>query len=134
MRKDITIEEVNEIAIAIVPETSNGEDYDWTVYFLNLKNVSITSVLINAEARGLIDGEERHTATMRFYIEEIAARSSKKFELLMPDTFALNNQYWVSFYENGKIYEKKFYFAANTINRDRMVMIPLLETTGVMVQ
>jgi hypothetical protein len=131
MRKDIEIEEVKDVAIAIVPQMNEAQEYDWTVYFMNLKQVPITSVLINAEAQGQIDGELRRTATMRFYMEEVAAKSAKKFELLMPDTFVLNNQYWVSFYENGKIFEKKFLFSANTIGLDKTVMIPLLETSGV---
>jgi hypothetical protein len=104
------------------------------VHFLNLKDKPLTSVLINAEARGMIDGVEKHTAVMRFYIEEAGAQSSKKFEMLMPDTFLLNNQYWVSFYEDGQIFEKKFVFAANTISRDRMVMIPVLSRAGVMMK
>jgi hypothetical protein len=54
--------------------------------------------------------------------------------MLMPDTFLLNNQYWVSFYEDGQIFEKKFVFAANTISRDRMVMIPVLSRAGVMMK
>jgi hypothetical protein len=48
------------------------------VHFLNLKDKPLTSVLINAEARGMIDGVEKHTAVMRFYIEEVGAQSSKK--------------------------------------------------------
>jgi hypothetical protein len=134
MKKDITIEEVRDVAIAIVPELNEHQEYDWMVHFLNLKDKPLTSVLINAEARGMIDGVEKHTAVMRFYIEEAGAQSSKKFEMLMPDTFLLNNQYWVSFYEDGQIFEKKFVFAANTISRDRMVMIPVLSRTGVMMK
>jgi|694.fasta_scaffold01302_6 hypothetical protein len=134
MKKDITIEEVRDVAIAIVPELNEHQEYDWMVHFLNLKDKPLTSVLINAEARGMIDGVEKHTAVMRFYIEEVGAQSSKKFEMLMPDTFLLNNQYWVSFYEDGQIFEKKFVFAANTISRDRMVMIPVLSRAGVMMK
>lgn len=130
MRKDIEIDEVKDVAIAIVPHLNEHGEFDWTVYFMNLKPVPVTSVLINAEARGTIDGEMRKTATMRFYMEEVAAMSAKKFELLMPDTFVLDNQYWVSFYENGKIFEKKFLFSANTITLASAVSIPLLETQG----
>jgi hypothetical protein len=134
MRKDISIEEVKDVAIAIVPELNAHNEYEWTVCILNYKKSPLTSVLINAEARGMIDGEERHTSVMRFYIEELGPGMYKKFEMLMPDTFELNNQYWVSFYEDGKIYEKKFVFAANTVSIDRLVMVPVLGKSGVMMK
>jgi hypothetical protein len=134
MRKDIEIDEVKDVAIVIVPELNAHNEHEWTVCILNYKSSSLTSVLINAEARGIIDGEERHTAVMRFYIEELGPGAYKKFEMLMPETFGLTNQYWVSFYEGGKIYDKKFVFAANTISIDRLVMIPVLGRSGVMMK
>ncbi len=134
MRKDIAIEDVKDVAIAIVPELNEHQEYDWLVYFLNLKNKPLSSVIINAEARGMIAGTEKHTAVMRFYMEEILGQSCKKFEMLMPETFELNNQYWISFYEDGKIFEKKFVFVANTISIDRMVMIPILNKPGVIMK
>lgn len=134
MKKDIQIEEVTNVGIAIVPEHPESDQTEWSVYFLNMKDTEITSVLINAEARGMVGGEEKHTATLRFFLKDVAAKSFKKFELVLPDTFALNNQYWVSFYEEGKIFDKKYIFAANSISQDRLVVVPLLNKPGVLVQ
>lgn len=133
MKKDLNIEEVKDIAIAMVPDHPGSASTEWSVYFLNLKTVTVSNVLINAEARGMVGGEEKHTATLRFFLKDVEANSFKKFELIFPDTFALNNQYWVSFYEDGKIFDKKYIFAANTISQDRMVVIPLLNKPGVMI-
>lgn len=133
MKKDITIEEVRNIAIAIVPDKLDAPEPQWSVYFINLKDVPVETVLINAEGRGYVAGEEKHTAVMRFFLDRVEANSFKKFELILPDAFALNHQYWVSFYENQKICEKKYIFTANSINQDRLVMVPLLDRPGIFV-
>jgi hypothetical protein len=133
MRKDIEIPEVKDIAIAIVPEKSGEGEREWSVYFLNLKEYAVDAVLINASANGRVNGEERHTATLRFFLDRIEGRSVKKFESILPDTFALNNHYWVSFYEGRQIFDKKYVFAANTVNEDRLVMVPILNKAGSMV-
>lgn len=133
MKKDIYLEEVKNISIAIVPENLASGEPEWVVYFLNLKDVPVSSVLINAEGRGMVAGEERHTATMRFFLDKVEAKSFKKFEMILPEAFALNNQYWVSFYIDQTIFDKKYIFAANTINQDRLVIVPLLNKPGVLV-
>lgn len=133
MKKDIQLEEVKNVSIAIVPEKLGTGEPEWVVYFLNLKDVAVNSVLINAEGRGMIGGEERHTATLRFFLDKVEARSYKKFEMILPEAFALNNQYWVSFYVDQNIFDKKYIFAANTINQDRLVIVPLLDKPGVVV-
>lgn len=128
------MEEVRDIAIAIVPEGKGKEEKQWTVYILNMKNAPIRNVLINAEGRGLIDGEERHTATLRFFFDKLEALSSRSVEIIMPEAFALNNQYWVSFYEGERVFDKRYVFAANTISEDRLVMVPLLDKPGVFIR
>jgi hypothetical protein len=133
MKKDIHLEEVKNISIAIVPENLASGEPEWVVYFLNLKDVPVSSVLINAEGRGMVAGEERHTATMRFFLDKVEPKSFKKFEMILPEAFALNNQYWVSFYIDQTIFDKKYLFAANTINQDRLVIVPLLNKPGVLV-
>jgi hypothetical protein len=133
MKKDIEIPVVKNIAIAVVPDHLDQPEPEWTVYFINLKDVAVESVLINAEGRGLVNGEERHTATLRFHLGKVEPKSFKKFELLLPEAFALNNQYWVSFYEGSVISDKKYIFAANTINQDRLVIVPLINRPGVVV-
>jgi hypothetical protein len=134
MRQDIEMGVVKDVAIAIVPEKNTSNEREWLVYFLNMKDKPLESVIINAEGRGMVNGHEKHTATMRFFLEKVEAGTSKKIEMILPEAFALNNQYWVSFYEGDKIFDKKFIFAANTINEDRMVIIPLLNKSGIMVK
>lgn len=133
MKKDIQIEEVKDIAVAVVLEMDNEGVEEWAVYFLNMKNEAVDTVLINAVGSGLIAGEERHTATLRFLLSRVEAETYKKVELLLPEAFALNNQYWVSFYEGKNIFEKKYIFAANTIDKTKLVNVPLIDKPGLFV-
>jgi len=134
MKKDIEIPEVKDIAIAIVPELNEAGAREWSVFFLNLKDIAVDSVLINATGRGRVNGEEKHTATLRFFLDHIEPQSAKRFEMILPEAFALNNEYWVSFYQDKNIFDKKYIFAANSISEDRTVIIPILNKPGVMVK
>lgn len=134
MRKDIIIGEVSDVAIAISPEEGEGGENVWVVYFLNLKKVPIESVLVNAQGKGMVDGEERQTATMRFFLDRVEPGTWRKLEILLPEAFVLNNQYWVSFYEQKSIFDKKYLFEANSISEDNFVMLPLLNKAGVLAQ
>lgn len=126
--------EVRDVAIAIVPELNAEGENEWIVYFINMKNYALDAVLINAEGKGIIDGEERRTAVMRFFIDKAEPCSAKKLEILMPEAFVLNNQYWVSFYEGPNICDKKFVFDANTIDEANLVSVPLINRPGIYVK
>ena len=44
----------------------------------------------------------------------------------MEDVFGLANEYWVSFWVNDDMYDKKFVFLPETISKDKMKLIPEL--------
>lgn len=134
MKKDIVIKDATDIAIAIVPDTKEDGETDWTVYFFNFKETKIESVLINASAAGVVDGEEKHTATVRFFIEKLEPLSYKKIEAILPEALRLNNRYWVSYYEGNEIFEKKYLIAADSNIPDNFMMVPFLNKPGLIVQ
>ncbi len=134
MKKDIVIKDATDIAIAIVPEKNEQGENDWTVYFFNFKETPIESVLINASASGVVDGEEKHTATVRFFIEKLDALSYKKVEAILPEALRINNRYWVSYYEGSEIFEKKFLIAADSNIPDNFMIVPFLNMPGLIVQ
>ena len=53
-------------------------------------------------------------------------RESGKIEPIMEDVFGLANEYWVSFWVNDDMYDKKFVFLPETISKDKMKPIPEL--------
>ncbi|MFN0032619.1 MAG: hypothetical protein ACKVOR_10710 [Flavobacteriales bacterium] len=130
MKKDIEIPEVTEVSLAVVPSGNSHGEKEWGVYLLNTGAEALDNVLINVSAEGEVHGVQKQTATLRFHIPKVKAMSTKKVEVILPEAFALRNKYWVSFYNNGKLFDKKFIAEPNSIIEDNFEFIPLLTAVG----
>ena len=133
MLKDIPQLKVENVAVAIVKEQSNGADV-WNAYIINLKNEVLEGVLITSKGYGMMEGEERKTSTLRHFIENIPPLSCAKIEPITDNVLNLNNEYWVSFYLNNTMYDRKYVFLPGVINEEFFTQIPLLEQRGVMIR
>ncbi len=133
MLKDIPQLKVENVAVAIVKEQSNGADV-WNAYIINLKNDVLKGVLITSKGYGMMEGEERKTSTLRHFIENIPPQSWVKIEPITDNVLNLNNEYWVSFYLNNTMYDRKYVFLPGVINEEFFTQIPLLEKRGVMIR
>jgi hypothetical protein len=132
MIKDIHYPEVTDIAVAVIKEeTIEGEV--WSVYLLNLKDTNITGVLVTSKGYGTQNGEEVKTSTLRHFIDEMPAKSFAKVEPIMENVFCLSNEYWVSFYVNNLIHDKKFIFLPETISEQFFTNVPVINKKGVMI-
>jgi hypothetical protein len=49
----------------------------------------------------------------------------------MPDLFELSNEYWVSFWVDETMYDKRFVFVAGTIQPQQFKIIPQLNAKGI---
>lgn len=133
MIKDIDRPKVEDIAIAAVPETNEETGADeWNIYLMNMKPVEINNVLVASRGYGTIRGEEVKTSELRHYVEALPANSYVKIEPIMEDVFPLNNQYWVSFYIEKKIFDKKYVFLPETVQRSNLTEIALMGKKGVL--
>lgn len=134
MIKDIDRPKVEDIAIAAVPSPNEETGVDeWYIYLVNMKDVAITNVLVSSRGYGRVKNEEVKTSELRHFVEELPAHSYVKIEPIMDELFALNNQYWVSFYLGQQIFDKKYIFLAETILKDNLTDIPLMGQKGVMI-
>jgi hypothetical protein len=135
MIKDIPNFKVENIAIAVVPrEDDKGEEELWDTYIINLREESITNVLINSRGYGQIDGEEVNTTILRHFFEEIPSLEILKIEPIQVKLFNLTNEYWVSFIVDGHMYDKKFVFVNGSIRPENFTTIPFLNLKGVMIR
>ncbi len=140
MKKDIISPPVEDIAIAIVQENESPlvealkSEAEWNVYIINLKKDLIHNVLVTSRGYGLLDGEERKTSTLRHYVEELPPNSYAIIEPIVQEVFPLSNEYWVSFYIDRTIFDKKFVFVPETISKDYMTNIPLINKKGIMIK
>lgn len=131
MKKDISIPEVKNVYIAVVNEYNEiYKTYDWNAYIINDKNLDLELVLIVTSGYS----KDKTTSVFRKKIDKLPAKSYAKIELMQEELFALNNQFKVTFFENNKIFDKTYLFRKNTINKNALQPIPLMEVRGVLVK
>lgn len=134
MKKDIPVYEVKDIAIAIVKEENELAQTIWNVYMLNLKETQIEGVLVTSKGYGIVNDEKLLTSTLRHFLDKIAPMSYLKIEPIMEDVFGLTNEFWVSFYHNKILYDKKYIFLAESITQENLITVPLINKPGVMIK
>lgn len=135
MLKDIPKQKVEDLAIAIIPPESGDMENDlWDVVLLNLHEFPILSVLVSARGYGELKGEQRKTATFRYFIEEVGAMQDHKLEPIQPAVFELTNEYWVSFSLGNHLFDKKYIFVRGSISPDNFTTIPFYDRKGVLIR
>jgi len=132
MKKDIPIKKVTDIAIAIVPTEKN--DNFWDVYFLNLKEENIKTVLITSKGYGKKEGEKVETTMLRYFYEIIGPQMAVKIEPIDTNLFDLTHEYWISFKLNDFMYDKKYVFVRGSLHKQNFTKIPLLDKEGIMIK
>lgn len=134
MKKDIVIPKVENVALAIVEEENNLKEAVWNVYMINLKKEELSGVLVSSKGYGKKDDEDVKTSLLRHFLDTIPAESYKKIEPIPKELFGLNNEYWVSFYHRGTMYDKKYIFLAESVQETNYRNIPFINKRGVMIQ
>jgi DNA polymerase III alpha subunit len=131
MKKDIDIPKVEGVEVAIARKKNEADEYDWHVYLINRNNFGLENILITSTGYGEKDGEKQKTSTLRQMIEKVAEESFAVIERIDPQVFHLSNEYWISYYVDGKIHDKKFIFMPGSIVEQNLSNIDVLELEGV---
>src|ERR1700712_2454328 len=108
MIKDLPENNVSNIGVAVVLEEESATDKLWSVYLLNLKDQNLTNVLVSSKGYGIKDGERVSTSILRHSIGDLPAGDFALIEPIPDELFALTNEYWLSFYIDNVIYDKKY--------------------------
>lgn len=131
MKKDIEIPEVRDVFMAVVREENpDFRSMDWNAYLINEGDTPIDTVLI--VTRGYTDSQA--TSTMRHSLKELPPQSFAKVEFLQEEVLALNNEFSVSFFSEGKMLHKNFVFRKNSINEKATREVPVMGKRGVVVR
>ena len=133
MKKDLPVNIVEDISIAVVLENSAPNNISWTVYLVNEKNVALTNVLVSSKGYGEKDGREVKTTTLRHFVGDVAPKTSVQIEIIDTQVFGLTNEYWLSFYIDNTIYDKKYIFLPESIVDDNLSKVPLVNKPGVII-
>jgi hypothetical protein len=135
MKKDITIPEVENVFLAALPKWSDdfGQEV-WNVYLINDSDFDLESVMIVSKAFGTLEGEMRKTSLLRHAFVKVPAVSVEKVEMIEESVLALNNEFSLTYFIDKTLYDKKFIFKANSINKENTEEVPLLFLDGVIVR
>lgn len=137
MKKDIPQPEVQDFLIAVVPrpEAEQNEELElWDVWMVNLRDEPIRNILVACRGYGERAGERIETTTLRYFFEQLHARSALKIEPIQASLFDLSNEYWVSFSHGGHMFDKKYVFVSDSIAHKHFTDIPIMEQRGVMIR
>jgi len=132
MKKDIDFGAVEGVSVAVATSAGDTGEPIWNVYLLNNNTFAIENVLVASKGYGHIDGNEVKTSVLRHMFERVEAKSFVQVEPIDPAIFHINNEYWVSYYIDRKIYDKKFVFVPDSIQEENLIEISMLQLQGVL--
>lgn len=135
MKKDLLIPEVKNVFIAAMETAAPDGTKNWWIYLINATSGPLENILVNSRGYSDIDTKGGiQTASMRKTIKVLPAQTTAKLEPIMPEVFELFNEYWVSFFEDGQMKDRKFIFGPHTIDASFCEAVPILQKQGVLVR
>ncbi|MHC8948924.1 hypothetical protein [Sphingobacterium hungaricum] len=133
MKKDLPENIVREISIAVVLESESPTEKNWHVYLVNEKSEPLKNVFVTSKGYGVKDGKDVKTSTLRQFLADVASNSFIKIEAIDEQVFGLTNEYWLSYYIDEVIYDKKYIFLPESIVDSNLVRVPLVNKPGVVI-
>ncbi|HZH54677.1 MAG TPA: hypothetical protein VFD72_03420 [Sphingobacteriaceae bacterium] len=133
MKADLPLNIVQDIFVAIVLESDSPEGAIWQVYLVNDKDQMLNNVMVSSKGYGLKDDQEVKTSVLRHFIGDLGAHDYARIEAIDPQVFGLTNEYWLSFYIDGTIYDKKYIFLPDSIVDEHMTRVPVLDKPGILI-
>lgn len=135
MREDLLGPKVENVAMVVAQELVEREVV-YNVYLISLRDDIMEGIIITSKGYGENPdtGEKIKTSTLRHCLEVLLPNEAAKIEPIMEEVFALANEYWISFWVEEVMYDKKFVFVPGSISEENMIDIPQLGTKGVLIK
>lgn len=126
---------VEKVGVAVVEELNEDQHKIYNVYLINFRDDIMEGIIITSTGYGenANTGERILTSTLRHCLEILLPGEIAKIEPIMEDVFGLANEYWVSFWVDEVMYDKKFVFLPETIDPSKMKLIEQIGMKGVMI-
>ncbi len=132
MKKDIIIPIVENVYIVAIKEWNEdfGEN-SWYAYLLNNTSEKLEMAMVVSNASGIINNEERKTGYFRHAFNEVLPETAIKVELLENNVLQLDNHFMLTYFLDGKLYDKKFTFEAYSIKDENTTELQKINRVGV---
>lgn len=124
------------VGVAIVLDVNEENAEQHYVFLINERNDDLNGCMVVSRGYGenLKSGEKIETSVLRHVVDKLPANSFVKIEPIMPDLFGLNNEYWVSFWIEDVMYDKRYIFLPESIKEENLVAIPIMQKKGVLIR
>ncbi|WP_347157484.1 hypothetical protein [Pontibacter chitinilyticus] len=132
MKKDIDFGTVEGVSVAVATTGEATGETSWNVYLLNNNPFPLQNVLVASKGYGIIEDNEVKTSVLRHMFERVEAKSFVQVEPIDPAIFHINNEYWVSYYIDNQIFDKKYIFVPDSITEENLIDISMLGMRGVL--
>lgn len=132
MKKDISILQVKNVTVAITRSLNELNENVWNVYLINNNSFDLENTIVATTGYGKKEGKKVRTSTLRHFIDQVPANSFKLIEPINPELFVLNNEFWVTYYHNGEMYDKKFTFIPGAFDDSNLTVIEILDQKGIL--
>lgn len=127
MRKDIDFSPVKGVHV-VIAKSGDG----WKVFLINRNNDKLENVMVTSRGYGETKTEKQKTSTLRHIIPIVDPGEYALIEPIDESVFHLNNEYWVSYFIDGQVYDKKFIFVPDSIVEENLIFIEELEMKGIL--
>lgn len=127
MKKDIDFSPVKDVHVVIAKM-----DEVWKVFLINRNEKKLENVMVTSRGYGETKTEKQKTSVLRHMIPFLDPREYALVEPIDESVFHLNNEYWVSYFIDGQVYDKKFIFVPDSIVEDNLTFIEELQMSGIL--
>lgn len=136
MREELQGPKVEDVAFAVVQQLNEENVKVYNVYLINLREDIMEGILVTSQGYGnnVATGEKVQTSKLRHSLEVLLPNEAAKIEPIIEEVFGLSNEYWLSFWIENVLYDKKFVFLAESISEENMKMLPIIGEKGVMIR
>jgi len=136
MREELFGPKVENVCVVVAQQWNEENHPEYYVYLMNLRDDIMEGIIITSTGYGenANTGEKIKTSTLRHCIEILLPNEAAKIEPIMEEVFGISNEYWVSFWVNDVMYDKKFIFPPETICDKNLKPIKQLGLKGIMIK
>jgi hypothetical protein len=132
MKADIPQPPVRGVFLALVIEP-DFPDTPYTAYFINENMQDLSNAMVVSKGYGEVHGQQIQTSTLRHFYECIEAQSVQRIEPISAEALELTNEYWISYFIEGQVFDKKFVVLPGSTELGMEREIPFLGKAGILI-
>ena len=134
MKEELLGPKVENVGVAVIQSISEENEKEYTVYLISMRDDIMEGIIVASTGYGenTTTGEKIKTSTLRHGIEVLLPNEIAKIEPIMPEVFGLSNEFWVSFWVEDVLYDKRFVFPAESLIEENFKYLDVFKRKGVL--